>query len=245
MLAVSAMNEVACWLVIWFSCERAVSPLPSLWRQYTTFLQNADQPFVQFFPCTNGWFFTCTLVRDRPCTNVQVLSCSPGMAGLSLARDRPHPSIAPVGMPGTLDRPVLLCYTRTQRVTRGEASLATRDDRRGLGQRGEDLAAGHLAGKGYEIVARNWRCEVGEVDLVVRDGGCLALVEVRTRRGRSMGSPEESITVAKQTRLIALGEAYVQAGEWEGPWRIDVVAVEMDGGGRLLRVDHYENAVTG
>jgi putative endonuclease len=123
--------------------------------------------------------------------------------------------------------------------------LTTRDDRRGLGQRGEDLAARHLTAKGYEIVARNWRCEVGEVDLVVKDGGCLALVEVRTRRGRSMGSPEESITAAKQTRLIALGEAYVQADEWEGAWRIDVVAVEMDRGGRLLRLDHYENAVTG
>jgi putative endonuclease len=123
--------------------------------------------------------------------------------------------------------------------------VARRDDRQGLGRRGEELAARHLAGNGYEIVARNWRCEVGEVDLVVRDGECLVLVEVRTRRGRSMGSPEESITAAKQARLVALGDAYVQAQEWDGDWRIDVVAVEMDPGGRLLRMDHYENAVTG
>jgi putative endonuclease len=95
------------------------------------------------------------------------------------------------------------------------------------------------------MLARNWRCEVGEVDLVVQDGECLALVEVRTRRGRSMGSPEESITASKQARLIALGEAYVQAHEWEGHWRIDVVAVEMEPDGRLLRLDHYENAITG
>ena len=123
--------------------------------------------------------------------------------------------------------------------------MTRRDSRRGLGQRGEELAARHLIANGYEMVARNWRCEVGEVDLVVQDGECLALVEVRTRRGRSMGSPEESITASKQARLIALGEAYVQAHEWEGDWRIDVVAVEMEPGGRLLRVDHYENAVTG
>jgi putative endonuclease len=123
--------------------------------------------------------------------------------------------------------------------------VARRDDRQGLGRRGEELAARHLVANGYEIVARNWRCEVGEVDLVVRDGECLAFVEVRTRRGRSMGSPEESITAAKQARLVALGEAYVQAQEWDGDWRIDVVAVEMDLGGRLLRMDHYENAVTG
>jgi len=119
------------------------------------------------------------------------------------------------------------------------------DDRRGLGRHGEDLAARHLAAKGYEIVARNWRCETGELDLVVRDGDCLAFVEVRTRRGRALGTPEESITRAKQARLAALAEAYVQAHDWPGDYRVDIIAIEMDRGGRLLRVDHYENAVSG
>ena len=119
------------------------------------------------------------------------------------------------------------------------------DDRRGLGRRGEELAARHLTAKGYEIVARNWHCKAGELDLVAKDGDSLAFVEVRTRRGRTMGSPEESITPAKQTRLIALAEAYVQAHDWPGDWRIDVVAIEMDRRGRLLRTDHYENAITG
>ena len=120
-----------------------------------------------------------------------------------------------------------------------------RDDRQGLGRRGEELAAQQLAAKGYQILARNWRCETGELDLVAREGECLVLVEVRTRRGRSMGSPEESITAAKQARLIALGEAYVQENDWRGDWRIDVVAIEMGRQGRVLRIDHYENAVTG
>jgi putative endonuclease len=123
--------------------------------------------------------------------------------------------------------------------------VGTGDDRRGLGKRGEELAAQHLAAQGYEIVACNWRCEVGELDLVASDGDCLAFVEVRTRRGRAMGSPEESITPAKQAKLVELAEAYVQAHDWPGYWRIDVVAVEMDRRGHLLRVDHYENAVTG
>jgi putative endonuclease len=123
--------------------------------------------------------------------------------------------------------------------------LTGRDDRRGLGRRGEELASRQLAAKGYEIVARNWRCETGELDLVARDGECLVLVEVRTRRGGAMGSPEGSITATKQARLIALSEAYVQESGWDGDWRIDVVAIEMDGRGRLLRVDHYENAITG
>lgn len=123
--------------------------------------------------------------------------------------------------------------------------MKRRDDRRGLGRHGEDLAARHLAAQGYEILVRNWRCAAGELDLVARDGGCLAFVEVRTRRGQEMGSPEESITPAKQARLVTLAEAYLQEHDWAGPWRIDVVAVEMDVRGRLQRLDHYENAVTG
>ena len=123
--------------------------------------------------------------------------------------------------------------------------MARQDDRGGLGRRGEDLAAQQLLAGGYVILARNWRCEVGEVDLVARHGDELAIVEVRTRRGRALGTPEESITPKKQARLIELAEAYVQATDWPGNWRIDVVAVEMDRRGRLLRVDHYENAVTG
>jgi len=123
--------------------------------------------------------------------------------------------------------------------------LSKRDDRRGLGRHGENLAARHLAARGYEILERNWRCGAGELDLVARDGACLAFVEVRTRRGQELGSPEESITAAKQARLINLAETYLQEHEWPGPWRIDVVAVEMDVRGRLKRLDHYENAVTG
>ena len=129
-------------------------------------------------------------------------------------------------------------------ASRGAPS-APLDDRLGLGRHGEDLAARHLAAKGYRIIERNWRCETGELDLVVQDGHELAFVEVRTRRGQWMGSPEESITPAKQARLAALGEAYMQAHDRDCGWRIDVVAIEMDSRGRLLRIDHYENAVSG
>jgi putative endonuclease len=119
------------------------------------------------------------------------------------------------------------------------------DDRRGLGRYGEDLAARYLADKGYQILAQNWRCEAGELDLVAQDGDCLALVEVRARRGRALGSPEESVTAAKQARLAELAEAYVQANDWRGDYRVDLIAIEFDQRGRLLRVDHYEYAVAG
>jgi len=69
-------------------------------------------------------------------------------------------------------------------------------------------------------------------------------VEVRTRRGTGFGSPEESVTAAKQARLIALAEAYRQEHP-EAPeaWRIDVVAVALTPQGQLVRVDVLQNAV--
>lgn len=114
-----------------------------------------------------------------------------------------------------------------------------------MGKWGEEYAARLLTKKGYCLVTRNWRCRQGEIDLVVEKEGCLAFVEVRTRRGDSLGSPEESITERKRARLISLAEAYLQSTEWQGEWRIDVVAIQLDFRGRLVRVDHYENAVTG
>jgi len=113
-----------------------------------------------------------------------------------------------------------------------------------LGQRGEDLAAAHLEEQGYVVCERNWRCQAGEIDIVAEDGGCLVFVEVRTRRGREYGSPEESVTPAKQARLAEVAQTYLQEHSWDGDWRIDVVAVEMASGGKLLRVELIKNAVT-
>jgi putative endonuclease len=120
-----------------------------------------------------------------------------------------------------------------------------KDARRKLGRQGEDLAAAQLCKQGYVIYERNYRCPRGEIDIVARDGACLVFVEVRTRRGREYGSPEESITPAKQAKLIELAQTYVQENNWEGDWRIDVVAVEMSRAGKLLRVEVIQNAVGG
>ncbi len=117
--------------------------------------------------------------------------------------------------------------------------------RRALGSRGEQIAAAHLRRAGYDILATNWRCPVGELDIVAQDGEVLALVEVRTRRGRAFGSPEESITPAKQVKLVDVAQAYVAEHDWRGDWRIDVVAVEMTERGELVRVEIIENAVEG
>lgn len=118
--------------------------------------------------------------------------------------------------------------------------------RKRLGDWGEDLALHYLQEQGYEIRARNYRySHVGEIDLVAEHDGQLVFVEVRTRRGNAYGTPEESITPDKQGRLIAVAQAYVQEHNWQGDWRIDVVAVECSPGGRFPRVTHIPSAVEG
>lgn len=113
--------------------------------------------------------------------------------------------------------------------------------RMGLGRRGEALAAQALQRRGYEIVERNWRCRAGEVDIVARRGGTWAFVEVRTRRGETFGTPEESVTPQKRERMRAVAEEYLAGhGLWEADGQLLLVAVEMDRAGRLRRVDVLE-----
>ncbi len=119
------------------------------------------------------------------------------------------------------------------------------DPRRSLGRAGEDLAVRTLTERGYTIVARNWRCPVGELDVIARDGECLVFVEVRTRRGGWRGAAADSVGPRKRARLAALADAYLQAGAYPQTtnWRIDIVAVEMDGGGALRSVEVFQDAV--
>jgi putative endonuclease len=116
-------------------------------------------------------------------------------------------------------------------------------DRRSLGRQGEDWAAQHLQDAGFTILARNWRCPAGEVDIVARSGDILVLVEVKARANRAFGLPEESITPAKRRRLIDCGQYLLAELRWAGPWRIDVVAIEASAGGEPRRVTHLAGAI--
>lgn len=109
-----------------------------------------------------------------------------------------------------------------------------------FGQWGEELAAQHLQAHGCTIVASNWQCHAGEVDLIVRDGDGLAFVEVRTRRGERYGTPEESITPRKLAHMIAVAETYVYEQGWQGDWRLDVVAIRV-GQGEEAAIEWYKN----
>lgn len=118
--------------------------------------------------------------------------------------------------------------------------------RKKLGAWGEQMAAHHLEAKGYEIVARNWRCRRGEIDLIAQAGALIVFVEVKTRRGRALGLPEEGLTPYKSRRLIELAQRYLIEQKLEDvEWRLDLVAVELDSSGKLLRCEHIPNAVLG
>lgn len=120
------------------------------------------------------------------------------------------------------------------------------DTRRSLGQWGENLAAIHLESQGLAIIERNWRCRGGEIDLVARDGETIVFVEVKTRRGRDFGAPEEALTARKAQKLLNLGGIYMAEHDMDDTnWRIDLVAVELDERGRFMRCEHIPNAVLG
>lgn len=104
-----------------------------------------------------------------------------------------------------------------------------RDPRQLLGKLGEDAAAEYLRRRGYDILARNVRSSLGEIDLVALDGdGVVVFVEVKTRR---RGSALEAVDRRKQRRLTALARAFLARAGWlERPARFDVVAVDAGGG---------------
>jgi putative endonuclease len=95
-----------------------------------------------------------------------------------------------------------------------------------LGRRGEDLAAELLAGQGMVVLDRNWRCDIGEIDLVARDGRELVVCEVKTRRSTTYGTPLEAVDWAKVTRLHRLAYRWLDAHRLRAAAvRVDVVAV--------------------
>lgn len=107
-----------------------------------------------------------------------------------------------------------------------------------VGQYGEELAARYLSKAGFAILERNWRCELGEIDIVARDGAALVVCEVKTRRGLNYGSPLESITYRKLTTLRRLLGRWLQEHEMQPrEVRIDVVAVLLPRGSEPT-VDH-------
>lgn len=94
------------------------------------------------------------------------------------------------------------------------------------GRQGEELAVNHLKRLGYRIICRNYRCSLGEIDIIARHRGVLVFVEVKSRRSEAFGSPKLAITPAKQHKLSQVAWHYLQEYDLtETSARFDVVTV--------------------
>ncbi len=108
-----------------------------------------------------------------------------------------------------------------------------------IGRRGEAAAAAYLERQGMHVIDRNWRNGRGEIDIVALDGEQLVICEVKTRASTAAGQPEESVSAAKQRRLVRLAEAYVAAaGLIEPCVRFDVVSIVVLSDDRALLRHH-------
>ncbi|HYA68416.1 MAG TPA: YraN family protein [Acidimicrobiales bacterium] len=112
------------------------------------------------------------------------------------------------------------------------------EGRRTLGLRGEEAVEHWYRDRGYAIVARNWRCEVGEIDLIVQAvPGMVALCEVKTRSSTAYGSPFDAVTAAKRRRLRRLAARWLASGAAGSGYvqiRFDVAAVWAGPSGTLV-----------
>ena len=111
-------------------------------------------------------------------------------------------------------------------------------NKRAAGASYERRAAAFLRGKGYQILAQNYRCRLGEIDLIAGDGGTIVFIEVKYRAGKGAGAPEEAVTAAKMRKIVRVAQYYciVNHISENSSFRFDVIAIE----GEELR--HIENA---
>ena len=117
-------------------------------------------------------------------------------------------------------------------------------DSRLLGRWGEDLAANYLRDKGFRLVAANWRCRFGEIDLIAEDGRYLCLVEVKLRRSAAYGSAAAFVDRRKQEKLRTAAMLYLSRHPTSLQPRFDVIEVYAPQGMKTEKPElfHLENA---
>ncbi|MBW2001653.1 MAG: YraN family protein [Deltaproteobacteria bacterium] len=118
-------------------------------------------------------------------------------------------------------------------------------ERIALGRFGEDLARKQLKECGYRILTTNYRCPLGEIDVIARDGDVLVFVEIKTRKNKSLSLVKEAVTVRKQRQISKVALAYMKSHNlwegkshnlWEGKARFDVVAVGLLDGKKEIEI---------
>jgi putative endonuclease len=106
-----------------------------------------------------------------------------------------------------------------------------------LGKEGEDLACAKVEGLGYQCIARNFRCSLGELDLIAKDGETLVFIEIKTRKGRSLDYAKEAVHARKQRQMSKVALAYMKKNKCEdAKARFDVVVIHQKGPEREIEV---------
>ena len=110
-------------------------------------------------------------------------------------------------------------------------------NKRQIGENYERKAADFLETKGYEILQSNYRCRIGEIDLIARDGGYLVFVEVKYRATNQGGSPLQAVNWKKQRTICKVADYYLLVHNItrETPCRFDVIGIQQD---EIVHVEH-------
>ena len=118
------------------------------------------------------------------------------------------------------------------------------DDKRLLGQFGEDAACRFLKRRGYRIVERNYSCRFGEVDIIARDRHYIIFAEVKLRKNADFGAAREFVTPTKQRRVVAAAELWLMRHRTELQPRFDVIEVYAPNGTSTGKpeINHIEDA---
>ncbi len=115
------------------------------------------------------------------------------------------------------------------------------NSRQRLGKSGEEKIAKYLKRNGYSIIIKNYRCKLGEIDIIAKDGSDLVFIEVKTRSGLSHGSPAEAVNKRKQRQISRAAQCYLAEQQlFDSPARFDVISVLSNNSNH--HIDHICNA---
>ena len=116
-------------------------------------------------------------------------------------------------------------------------------DNLSIGNLGEDLARKYLEDRGYEILEQNYRNKYAEIDIVAKEKDTVVFVEVKTRIGEQLGTPEDALNKNKMRRLVRKADMYAMRQKFD-IYRIDAICIVLDETKQIQRINHYQN-ITG
>lgn len=111
------------------------------------------------------------------------------------------------------------------------------------GKFGEQLAVKFLQDRGYEIIARNYYCRHGEIDIIAQREGEMIFVEVKTRSNAKFGFPEDSFSKRKRGKILRAVERFLVEKRIESDYRIDLICVEINKNERKAKIKHFKDVV--